>query len=331
MNIEFFGTRSSKSLYRLSLVLLIIGSTACEAPRPQIRDLIQPLKLTAGKADSLRVSDLFYAEHYDLNFQPHPDIDAKLIGENLVLQPKSAFEGMATLAFDLDGQRYHIPVHSQIKPTYTFRFQPETKPGKISVMGTFNSWNRSDTPMHDEDGDGVYEVTLALDAGRYQYEFVVDSREIYDPANPLRHVEIRGTVAEMIKEHNVYVTDWVDARDISIVDGRFDLDDFIDYLIEMIEDAGLLDAPYNYRIGTPREHARRGGHVAVEHDAGPRIAKALKQAGLIPDFRPPDVIRLAAIPLYTSFADCRRVVEVLKEVIDSGAWLAVGDGRELVA
>lgn len=186
MNIEFFGTRSSKSLYRLSLVMLIIGSTACEAPRPQIRDLIQPLKLTAGKADSLRVSDLFYAEHYDLNFQPHPDIDAKLIGENLVLQPKSAFEGMAALAFDLDGQRYHIPVHSQIKPTYTFRFQPETKPGKISVMGTFNSWNRSDTPMHDEDGDGVYEVTLALDAGRYQYEFVVDSREIYDPANPVK-------------------------------------------------------------------------------------------------------------------------------------------------
>ncbi|MEZ4496735.1 MAG: hypothetical protein R2845_08160 [Thermomicrobiales bacterium] len=46
-----------------------------------------------------------------------------------------------------------------------------------------------------------------------------------------------------------------------------------DYLIELIENGGLLDAPYNYRIGTPREHARRGGHVAVEHDAGPRIAK----------------------------------------------------------
>ena len=49
---------------------------------------------------------------------------------------------------------------------------------------------------------------------------------------------LRGTVAEMIKEHNVYVTDWVDARDISIVDGRFDLDDFIDYLIEMIQFLG---------------------------------------------------------------------------------------------
>lgn len=104
-----------------------------------------------------------------------------------------------------------------------------------------------------------------------------------------------------------------------------------DYLIELIEGLGLLDEPYGYRIGTPRDHARRGGHVAVEHDAGPRIAKALKQAGVIPDFRPPDVVRLAPIPLYTRYADCWQVVQTLREVIDSGAYLNVAEGRELVA
>jgi kynureninase len=104
-----------------------------------------------------------------------------------------------------------------------------------------------------------------------------------------------------------------------------------DYLIELIEANGLLEAPYHYRIGTPRKHARRGGHVSVEHDAGPRIARALKQAGVIPDFRPPDVIRLAPIPLYTSYADCWQVVQALKQVIDSGAYLEVAAGRELVS
>ncbi|MFN3869507.1 MAG: polyhydroxyalkanoate depolymerase [Hyphomicrobiaceae bacterium] len=49
---------------------------------------------------------------------------------------------------------------------------------------------------------------------------------------------LRGTVAEMIKEHNVYVTDWVDARDVPVMSGRFDLDDFIDYVIEMIQFLG---------------------------------------------------------------------------------------------
>lgn len=104
-----------------------------------------------------------------------------------------------------------------------------------------------------------------------------------------------------------------------------------DYLIALIEGKGLLEPPYSYRIGTPRDHARRGGHIAVEHDAGPRIAKALKQVGVIPDFRPPDVVRLAPIPLYTSYAEIWQVVQALRDVIDSGAYLAVAEGRELVA
>ncbi|MCB1522001.1 MAG: polyhydroxyalkanoate depolymerase [Hyphomicrobiaceae bacterium] len=49
---------------------------------------------------------------------------------------------------------------------------------------------------------------------------------------------LRGTVQEMIKEHNVYVTDWVDARDVPLYQGRFDLDDFIDYIISFIRFLG---------------------------------------------------------------------------------------------
>lgn len=49
---------------------------------------------------------------------------------------------------------------------------------------------------------------------------------------------LRGTVAEMIKEHNVYVTDWVDARDVPVLAGKFDLDDFIDYIIEFVRFLG---------------------------------------------------------------------------------------------
>ncbi len=104
-----------------------------------------------------------------------------------------------------------------------------------------------------------------------------------------------------------------------------------DYLVSLLTGFGLLDEPYNFRIGTPLDHARRGGHIAVEHDAGPRIAKALKQVGVIPDFRPPDVIRLAPIPLYTSYDEIWQVVQKLREVIDTGAYLRVPEGRELVA
>ena len=49
---------------------------------------------------------------------------------------------------------------------------------------------------------------------------------------------LRGTVQEMIREHNLYITDWVDARDVPLHMGRFDLDDFIDTIIEFVRFLG---------------------------------------------------------------------------------------------
>ncbi len=42
---------------------------------------------------------------------------------------------------------------------------------------------------------------------------------------------LRGTVAAMLPGHDVFITDWVDARMVPVADGSFDLDDYIDYLI----------------------------------------------------------------------------------------------------
>ncbi len=49
---------------------------------------------------------------------------------------------------------------------------------------------------------------------------------------------LRGTVTAMLPEHDVYITDWRDARDIPLVMGRFDLNDFIDHIIAFIEHLG---------------------------------------------------------------------------------------------
>jgi len=45
---------------------------------------------------------------------------------------------------------------------------------------------------------------------------------------------LRGTVEAFLPNHDVYITDWVDARMVPLADGRFDLDDYIDYLILML-------------------------------------------------------------------------------------------------
>ncbi len=49
---------------------------------------------------------------------------------------------------------------------------------------------------------------------------------------------LRGTVEAMLPEHEVYITDWRDARMVPASRGSFDLNDYIDYLIEMIQHLG---------------------------------------------------------------------------------------------
>src|SRR3954471_16617319 len=49
---------------------------------------------------------------------------------------------------------------------------------------------------------------------------------------------LRGTVERMLPGHDVYVTDWRDAKLVPLDAGRFDLDDYVDYLIEFLEAIG---------------------------------------------------------------------------------------------
>jgi poly(3-hydroxybutyrate) depolymerase len=45
---------------------------------------------------------------------------------------------------------------------------------------------------------------------------------------------LRGTVEAFLPNHDVYITDWTDARMVPLIEGRFDLDDYIDYVISML-------------------------------------------------------------------------------------------------
>ena len=49
---------------------------------------------------------------------------------------------------------------------------------------------------------------------------------------------LRGTVQAFLPNHDVYITDWSDARMVPLSEGRFDLDDYIDYLISMLHMLG---------------------------------------------------------------------------------------------
>ena len=81
-------------------------------------------------------------------------------------------------------------------------------------------------------------------------------------------------------------------------------------------DASL--AAQGVRLGSPRDPGRRGGHVALRHAAAFQITQALAAAGVVVDFRTPDVIRIAPAALYTTYTEVARALDALEQIVSSG-------------
>ena len=86
----------------------------------------------------------------------------------------------------------------------------------------------------------------------------------------------------------------------------------------------LLCAPqlavHGFGFANPAEGSRRGGHVALVHPEAARICRALKDAGVVTDYRPPDIVRFAPVPLYNTFADCEAAAAKLGEIMAARAY-----------
>ncbi|NYB72878.1 kynureninase [Sedimentibacter hydroxybenzoicus DSM 7310] len=88
---------------------------------------------------------------------------------------------------------------------------------------------------------------------------------------------------------------------------------------------------YGFSYSNPTIDERRGGHVALEHDDAIRITKAMKENKIVPDFRFPNIIRLAPIALYTSFEDVYEMVERIMKIMDNKEYENFDSNRGIVA
>ena len=72
--------------------------------------------------------------------------------------------------------------------------------------------------------------------------------------------------------------------------------------------------PEDATIVTPTNAEERGCQLTVRlaGDARKRF-EGLAEHGVIADFRPPDLVRLAPVPLYSTFEDCFRAASTLRD------------------
>lgn len=80
---------------------------------------------------------------------------------------------------------------------------------------------------------------------------------------------------------------------------------------------GLADdwlVPHGFTLASPRDDARRGGHVTLRHPEASRISRALAAEKVLGDYRTPDRLRLAPVPITTSFTDVWDALGKLRQI-----------------
>ena len=90
-----------------------------------------------------------------------------------------------------------------------------------------------------------------------------------------------------------------------------------DLFIQLVE---AKCAGYGLVLESPREGTKRGSQVSFAHENAYAIMQALIERGVIGDFRAPATLRFGFTPLYIGFKDVWKAVELLEDILRTGAW-----------
>ena len=82
----------------------------------------------------------------------------------------------------------------------------------------------------------------------------------------------------------------------------------------------LADCP-DLELISPIRPAERGSQVSFQHPQGYAIVQALAAAGVIGDYRDPDILRFGFSPLYTSYAEAERAARLLRDILNAQTYL----------
>ena len=105
-----------------------------------------------------------------------------------------------------------------------------------------------------------------------------------------------------------------DQMDLALrADKRRDLTGYLEYVIDTV--AATHQA--SFEIITPRDTTQRGSQLSVlMHGQGKALFDKLTEKGVIADWREPNVIRMAPVPMYNSYEDIYRFGQYLDEALN---------------
>lgn len=158
----------------------------------------------------------------------------------------------------------------------------------------------------DRDAAVIEETALALPFGRL-IRFAKDVQTDQPPVLVIAPLSghfatlLRGTVETLLRDHDVYITDWANARDVPVSEGGFGVEDYVDYLIRFLRHIG----PGAHVLAVCQPCVQTLAAVAVmseDHDPATPLSMTLMAGPVDPRESPTDVNRLATSKPLSWFA-----------------------------
>ena len=105
-----------------------------------------------------------------------------------------------------------------------------------------------------------------------------------------------------------------------------------EFLMNIIE---IFLVPMGFSVASPKNAEHRGSHISVQHENAYAINRAMieplgRTKSIIPDFRPPNNIRLGIAPLYISYLDLYESVMRMMEIVNKKEYLQFENDKNLV-
>jgi cyclomaltodextrinase len=174
------------------LVCIAVGLMACTSSNsipnlPQklaIRDLATPIQLVSEQSE-INLEDYFLDVTQIDSIKTLPVFQVVLSGDKKFA--KISYETvnaplLSEMKVWVKGFPYSLLLKKSKKLKVTFTFNPKSnKYQTVQIKGQMNDWNPAKT--HLELKDGLYQTSMWVNPGKYQYLYVIDGKEMLDPDN----------------------------------------------------------------------------------------------------------------------------------------------------
>ncbi|MFM8745696.1 MAG: kynureninase [Aestuariivirga sp.] len=117
---------------------------------------------------------------------------------------------------------------------------------------------------------------------------------------------------------------------LAALDAALDVWDHVDMAMVRVKSEALCQAfislaeercaGFGVSLAGPRDMAERGSHVSLRHPEAYAVMQALIAAGVVGDFRAPDLMRFGFAPLYNRFVDAWDAVDGMADILARRAW-----------